>query len=174
MSATDETTAIRSGATPADWPRAADFDELPADVVERWQRFGRPGFADSDAVFFPEYLRLTVDEVRAGYCRMRLTFRPELMHAGGIIHGGAMASLLDSVLVPAIGATLPEGSRYATVDLHVQFMEAVLDDDVVAEGWVTRRGRRVVFGQAEARAASSGRLIASSVLTFNVSPPPAP
>ncbi len=67
------------------------------------------------------------------------------------MHGGAIASLLDSVLVPAIGSSLPEGSRYATVDLHVQFMEGVIDSDVVAEGWVVRRGRRVVFGQAEAQ-----------------------
>jgi len=171
MSATDETTAIRSGATPADWPRAADFDELPADVVERWQRFGRPGFADSDAVFYPEYLGLTVDEVRAGYCRMRLTFRPELMHAGGIIHGGAMASLLDSVLVPAIGSTVELGSSYSTIDLHIQYLEAVADDDSIAEGWIVRRGKRIVFGQAEARAATTGRLLATCALTYSVAPP---
>ena len=72
---------------------------------------------------------------------MRMVFRPELMHAGGIMHGGAIASLLDSVLVPAIGSALPEGSRYSTVDLHVQYMEALVDDDAVAEGWVVRRGR---------------------------------
>jgi acyl-coenzyme A thioesterase PaaI-like protein len=51
-------------------------------------------------------------------------------------------------------------------------MEAIVDEDVVAEGWVVRRGRRVVFGQAEARAARSGRLVATAVLTYNVSPPP--
>ncbi len=101
-----------------------------------------------------------------------LVYRPELMQAGGVMHGGAIASLLDSVLVPAIGASLPEGSRYATVDLHVQFMEGVIDSDVVAEGWVVRRGRRVVFGQAEATAVSTGRLAATAVLTYAVSPPP--
>jgi uncharacterized protein (TIGR00369 family) len=153
--------------------RAEQFDELDPDTTQRWLAFGQdkaPGRGN-----FARHIGLVVEDVRRDYCRMRMVFRPELLQSdGGIMHGGAIASLLDSVLVPAIGATLPEGSRYATVDLHVQYMEALLSDDAVAEGWVVRRGRRVVFGQAEARAASSGRLIATSVLTYNVSPPPAP
>jgi uncharacterized protein (TIGR00369 family) len=150
--------------------RADQFEELDPETRERWLSFGRPN--EHDRVYFPQHLGLVVEEVRRDYCRMRLVFRPELMQAGGVMHGGAIASLLDSVLVPAIGATLPQGSRYATVDLHVQYLEALIDDDAIAEGWVVRRGKRVVFGQAEARAASTGRLVATSVLTYNVSPPP--
>lgn len=130
--------------------------------------FGR-GSPD-EQVFYAQHLGLVVEDVRRDYCRMRLVFRPELMQAGGVMHGGALASLLDSVLVPAIGSTLEPESRFATLDLHVQFLEALVDDDAVAEGWVVRRGRRIVFGQAEARAASTGRLVATSVLTYHVSP----
>ena len=42
-------------------------------------------------------------------------------------------------------------------------------EDVVAEGWVTRRGRTVVFCESEAFGATTGRLVAKSVLTYNVS-----
>ena len=152
--------------------RADQFEELDAATRERWLGFGKE--REQGRGFFARHIGLRVEEVRRDYCRMRLVFRPELLQGGGVMHGGAIASLLDSVLVPAIGATLPEGSRFATVDLHVQYMEALLEDDAVAEGWVVRRGRRVVFGQAEARAAATGRLIATSVLTYSVSPPPAP
>ena len=152
--------------------RADQYEQLDAATTARWLSFGRE--REHERGFFAQHIGLVVEDVRRDYCRMRMVFRPELLQGGGIMHGGAIASLLDSVLVPAIGATLPEGSRYATVDLHVQFLEALLEDDAVAEGWVVRRGRRVVFGQAEARAASTGRLIATSVLTYNVSPPPAP
>ena len=78
------------------------------------------------------------------------------------------ASLLDSVLVPAIGVTVPPGSVYSTVDLHVQFVDSLVDEDAVAEGWIVRRGRRTVFGESEALAANTGRLIAKAVSTFNV------
>jgi acyl-coenzyme A thioesterase PaaI-like protein len=55
------------------------------------------------------------------------------------------------------------------VDLHVQFLSAVKREDVVAEGWVTKRGRTVVFCESEAFGATTGRLVAKSVLTYNVS-----
>jgi uncharacterized protein (TIGR00369 family) len=149
--------------------RADQFEELDPETKARWLAYGRPK-ADSDEVF-ATLLGMRVEEVRRDYCRLRLPFRPELMQAGGVMHGGAIASLLDSVLVPAIGSSLPEASRFATIDLHVQFMDAVTGGDVVAEGWVVRRGRQIVFGQAEARAAESGRLVATAVLTYHVTPP---
>jgi uncharacterized protein (TIGR00369 family) len=148
--------------------RADQYATLPDDAAERWARFGK-----SETVFYPVLLGLEVEETRIDYCRMRMPFKPELLHAGGIVHGGAIASLMDSVVVPAVGSVLGPTDRYSTVDLHVQFIGVVKDEDVVAEGWVTKRGRSVVFCESEAVGASSGRLVARSVLTYNVSPAPA-
>ena len=74
-------------------------------------------------VFFPTLLGLVVEEVRVDYCRMRLPFRPELEQPAGLVHGGAIASLLDSVVVPAVGSAYGADARYSTVDMHVQFIE---------------------------------------------------
>ncbi len=146
--------------------RAADFAELDDAAVARWRNYGQ-----TEDVVFPVLLGLRVEEVRVDYCRMRMPFRSELRQGGGIVHGGALAALLDSVLVPAIGGVLPPGSSFATVDLHVQYLRPAVDDDVVAEGWVVQRGRRTVFGRSEARAATTSELVATSVLTYNVRPP---
>ncbi len=148
--------------------RAEQFEPLPDEAAERWSRFGK-----TETVFYPVLLGLEVEETRVDYCRMRLPFKPELLHAGGIVHGGAIASLMDSVVVPAVGSVLAPDARFSTVDLHVQFIGVVQDEDVVAEGWITKRGRSVVFCESEAVGASSGRLIARSVLTYNISPAPA-
>jgi uncharacterized protein (TIGR00369 family) len=145
--------------------RAERYEPLPEDAAARWARFGR-----SETVFYPMLLGLVVEETRIDYCRMRMPFRTELLQPGGVVHGGAIASLMDAVLVPAVGSLLGPRDRYSTVDLHVQYIGAVKDEDVVAEGWVTRRGRTVVFCESEAIGAISGRLIAKSVLTYNVSP----
>ena len=144
--------------------RAEQYERLPDDAAERWARFGK-----SEIVYYPVLLGFEVEETRVDYCRMRLPFKPELLHAGGIVHGGAIASLMDSVVVPAVGSVLGPNDRYSTVDLHVQFIGVVKDEDVVAEGWVTKRGRSVVFCESEAVGASSGRLSARSELTYNVS-----
>jgi len=150
--------------TPEDFPPVSD------DVWEKWRLFGRPGFFGTTTPLFQEYVGLTIDELREGWCRMRMTFREELHQAAGIVHGGAIASLLDSALVPAIG-TVYEGYQFSTLDLHVQYLRPLIADDAIAEGWIVKRGRRIVFGQAEARAASTGATIATAVLTYHVAPP---
>ncbi|MCU0259924.1 MAG: PaaI family thioesterase [Ilumatobacteraceae bacterium] len=143
--------------------RADRFAALDEATARRWARFGR-----QEQVLYPNLLGLVVEEVRVDYCRMRLPFRPELLQAGGVVHGGAIASLLDAVLVPAVGAALPPRARYSTVDLHVQYLGALTDADAVAEGWVTKRGRNLVFCESEAVDAVAGRVVARAVLTYFV------
>ena len=112
---------------------------------------------------------LNKEEVRVDYCRMSLPHRPEIEQPAGLVHGGAIASLLDAVMVPAVGAAYGREARFSTVDMHVQFIGAVKQQDIVAEGWVVRRGRSVVFCESEVLNAVTGRLVAKSVLTYNVS-----
>lgn len=149
--------------------RAADFESLDEATTQRWMRFGRSG-----TTTFPMLLGLIVEDIRRDYCRMRLPFRDELLQAAGFVHGGAFASLLDHVMVPAVGAVLEAGTNYSTVDMHVQYVRGIAGgeraEDAIAEGWVTHRGRRTVFCEAEAFGATTGNLLAKSVLTYAVSP----
>lgn len=144
--------------------RAANFAALPPEVALRWSRFGK-----WDRVFYPQLLGLIVEEVRVDYCRMRLAYRPELEQPAGLVHGGAIASLLDAVVVPAVGAAYGPEANYSTVDMHVQFLSAVRKQDIVAEGWIVKRGRSVVFCESEATNAETAKVVARSMLTYNVS-----
>jgi uncharacterized protein (TIGR00369 family) len=144
--------------------RAGSFDTLPAELVERWSKFG-----NWEREYFPSLVGLQIEEMRRDYCRMRLPFRRELEQVAGVVHGGAIATLLDSVVVPAIGQAYNSGERFSTVDMHVQFIAGLVEEDAVAEGWVVRRGRSVVFCEAEAVGGTSGKTIARSLLTYNVS-----
>ena len=144
--------------------RAEQFAPLPDDVAARWLKFG-----SWDRVFFPSLLGMTVQEVRVDYCRMLMQYKPELDQPQGLVHGGAIASLLDAVVVPAVGAAYARDVRISTVDMHVQFMNAAKQTDIIAEGWVTKRGRTVVFCESEAICATTGKVAARSVLTYNVS-----
>jgi uncharacterized protein (TIGR00369 family) len=144
--------------------RAASFDPLPAELVERWSNLG-----NWERQYFVGLVGLQVEEVRRDYCRMRLPFRPDIEQTAGVVHGGAIATLLDSVVAPAIGQAYDNGERFSTVDMHVQFLAALVEEDAVAEGWVVRRGRSVVFCEAEAVGGQSGKRIARSLLTYNVS-----
>jgi acyl-coenzyme A thioesterase PaaI-like protein len=62
------------------------------------------------------------------------------------------------------------GWGYFTVQLDVRFIGTVVQEDVVAEGWVDHRGRTLVFCRAEVRTAS-GTLAADATLTYAIRPP---
>ena len=85
------------------------------------------------------------------------------------MHGGVFATLIDSVFVPAIGSGYDERRGFSTVDLDVRFLGAVVDADLLAEGWVVKRGRSIVFCAAEVRTTPDGDLVATGNATFKVS-----
>lgn len=150
--------------------RADQHPPLPPDVEHKWSKL----FLGNNSELYVSLLGLEIEEVRTDYCRMRMPFRAVLNQAAGVVHGGAIASLLDSVVVPVVGSAYDRDARFSTVDMHVQFLSALINEDAVAEGWIVKRGRGTVFCESEAVGATSGKLIARSVMTYNVSFPPAP
>ena len=152
-----------SESTPNLAPRAARFTPLPPETAERFA-----GFAPGRPEYFPGVVGIQLEEVRADYARMRLPFRSVLKQPAGVVHGGALATLIDTVVVPAIASGYDVPHRYLTIDMQIQYMSAVVEEDAVAEGWVTRRGRSIVFCRAEILTAKAG-LVATGTLVYKVS-----
>ncbi len=121
-----------------------------------------------DGTLYNQLLGVQVEEVRRDYGRLRLPFKPELLHPGGVVHGGAIASLIDAAAALAIFSRLTEPPRSsATIDLHVHYLEAVVDEDLIAEAAIRRRGRSIVFVTVEVTTAS-GTVVAHGELSFRV------
>jgi uncharacterized protein (TIGR00369 family) len=113
-------------------------------------------------------LGLQLDEVRKDFCRMRLPFRPELRTAGEVVHGGAIASLIDSAGVVAVWSNVnPNVTRGATIGLTVNYLAAAQGVDLTAEARVIRRGRSVVFVDVYVTS-PSGERIAKGVVTYKL------
>jgi uncharacterized protein (TIGR00369 family) len=146
-------------------PHAAEFALLPE---ERRERFST--FLGSRPEYLPGLLGIVLEEVRVDYSRMRLPYRPVLNQPAGVVHGGAIASLIDTVVVPAIYTGYDEPRRLLTIDLQIQYIAAVVGEDAVAEGWIVKRGRSTVFLRAEVRTAKAG-LVATGTMVYKVSKP---
>jgi uncharacterized protein (TIGR00369 family) len=61
---------------------------------------------------------IEVEELRVDYARMTMPFRESNLQPPGLVHGGAIATLIDTVVVPTIGIGLPEGSLSSTIELR--------------------------------------------------------
>jgi uncharacterized protein (TIGR00369 family) len=152
--------------TAASSNRADQYEPLPEARLARWSTFGQWG-----EPLFPNVVGLVLEEVRVDYGRMRLPYRPELRQPEGMVHGGAIATLIDTVIVPAVGSAYDEIPVMLTIDLQIRFLDVSKETDLVAEGWVTRRGRSISFCQAEVKRAVDHEVVAEGWLVYKVSAP---
>jgi uncharacterized protein (TIGR00369 family) len=95
--------------------------------------------------------------------RMRVRQRHRQMH--GVVHGGILATLADTVAAVAAFSTLAPGSAIATIEMKINFLEAVTEGNLRAEGRVLRTGRNFVVVECEIRNEDNS-LAAKSLLTF--------
>jgi uncharacterized protein (TIGR00369 family) len=141
--------------------RVEDFAPLPQEKEDRIKgNFGKKGFS--------ALLGLVMEEVRQDYSRMRLPYRPQLEQPMGILHGGALAALVDTVVVGAILSGLDTFPKFlATIDLHVHYLGTVVQQDVLAEAWIRRRGRSVLYCAVDART-EDGAQVAHGELAYRI------
>ncbi len=85
----------------------------------------------------------------------------------GVVHGGFMATLLDSVAGCAVHTTLAKGEAYTTLTLEVKNLRPLTRDTgmVRAEGEVIHRGRRQATADAKIYAVETGKLLATATST---------
>jgi uncharacterized protein (TIGR00369 family) len=93
------------------------------------------------------HLGIELAEIEPDRAVLRLPFRPELATMGDVVHGGAIAALLDTASMAAAWSddTVPESLAGATVSMSVDFVAAARGVELTATGRVVRRGRSLCF-----------------------------
>lgn len=98
---------------------------------------------------------------------MEATPGPEHANGGGILHGGYLASLLDSTTGWAVHAALPPGRPAPHTHLSVQYLRAGLPGaKLTCVGRCVRAGRTVAA--AEAEITQNGKVVARAVSSHAV------
>lgn len=92
-------------------------------------------------------LGLELLEVGDGRATMAVTFRPEHLQSG-VMHGGVVASLIDSACAcAALSLILPDA--YGTsVNLQVAYLKPITAGRITARAECLRAGRRILFTEA--------------------------
>src|SRR4051795_1836650 len=92
---------------------------------------------------------------------------PEHCNGSGIVHGGFLASLLDTTTGWAVHARVPAGTAAPHVQLSVQYVRAAVPGTpLVCRGRATGVGRRI--GSTDAEITQDGRVIARAVASHAV------
>jgi len=116
-------------------------------------------------VRYAKLLGIEIDEVSHGFVKMHLDARDELRQVNDVLHGGSVASLIDTAAAFAVITLLDKAQSATTSDLTIHYLRPLASGRVSAEAKVIRPGRRLlvvtveVFGEA-------GSLAATAVTTY--------
>lgn len=89
-----------------------------------------------------------------------------------VVHGGVLAMLVDTAGGFAAFLAAPEGSRVATIEMKINFLEAVESGQIRADARVLRSGKTTSVVDCEVKD-QKGRLVSKALMTFAVIPPSA-
>jgi 1,4-dihydroxy-2-naphthoyl-CoA hydrolase len=84
------------------------------------------------AMPFASALDIELDVAEPGEVRGRMAWAPERCTAGGVMHGGALMALADSLGGICAFLNLPPGAQTATTSSNTVFVRAVRDGEVTA------------------------------------------
>ncbi|HTS11118.1 MAG TPA: PaaI family thioesterase [Candidatus Limnocylindrales bacterium] len=98
--------------------------------------------------------------------RMRVRERHKQVH--GVVHGGVLAALADTAGGLATYMASPLGTRVATIEMKINYLEAVEGGTVHAEARVVRMGAHIAVVDCDVR--DERRLVGKALMTFFVGP----
>jgi uncharacterized protein (TIGR00369 family) len=96
---------------------------------------------------------------------MRVQVRHKQVH--GVVHGGILASLADTVGALAAYPMLPRGTRLATVEMTINYLEPVDRGLIRGEAHVLRLGRNLAVVECDVVDAK-GNLAAKALVTYAI------
>lgn len=133
-----------------------------------------PSRADIIRQFLPTspyvgYLGIQLTNMQPDVAVLTLSFASSLVTVGTTIHGGAIASLIDTAAMVAAWSdtAVPENLRGTTVSLTVTYLAPAEGEDLRATARVLRRGRSLVYLDVEVQSAS-GMSIARGLVTYKL------
>ena len=129
----------------------------PARVERAREAFGLVPYA--------KLLGLELGEVGRGVASVRLEVREELKQYQGVVHGGAVASLIDTAAAFAVLTQLEINERVTTTDLTIHYLRPANSGRLTATARIARTGRRLVVLTVEVTN-DQGILVATAVTGY--------
>jgi uncharacterized protein (TIGR00369 family) len=117
------------------------------------------------SVPYAKFLGLRLGEIHQGQVSIHLDVRDELKQNQGVVHGGAIASLIDTASAFAVLTQIETNERVTTTDLTIHYLRPITSGRMTATARVVRGGRRLFVLSVEVTNETSV-LVATAVTTY--------
>jgi acyl-CoA thioesterase len=118
-----------------------------------------------DSNNYPRLLGFVLDSLEQGRAVLSVEVSEQLLQQQRIMHGGAIASLIDTAVALAIAGISEPGDRFTTVEMKVNYLTPIKAGRAIADARLIKNGRRIVVGDCDV-SDSQGRLAAKGLVTY--------
>ena len=109
-------------------------------------------------------LGFTLKSIEPGHAVFQMEVDERHHNPMGTLHGGIYCDLADAAMGWAYAATLGEGETFTTIELKINFLRAVRQGTLTAEGKVVKAGGTLGYVECDVKD-EQGRLVARASST---------
>lgn len=113
-----------------------------------------------------KFLQIQFTKIEEGLIEARMPLFDHQRQYSGVVHGGVLASLADTVAGFATYTMTPPDKDVLTAELKMSYLRASWGKELIARGYVIKPGRNVHFAECEIYC--EGKLVCKASGTFSV------
>ena len=97
---------------------------------------------------YPSHMQMTLDQIALDAAEVGIKLAECHLQPYWIVHGGVVATIIDTATFWAAFLRLPEDSGLVNVDLKLNYLQSVIDGKLTARGTCIRSGRSICYSEA--------------------------
>ena len=98
---------------------------------------------------YPKHMAMTLEEVDLDSAVIAIELADFHLQPFGIVHGGVVATLIDTATFWSAFLKLPEDSGLVNVDLKLNYLQPAIGGRLTAKGICLRPGRSICYSEAK-------------------------
>jgi uncharacterized protein (TIGR00369 family) len=114
---------------------------------------------------FTNLLGIEIDHVDKDGALLGVEVKKDLLNVQGVMHGGAIASLVDTAVAIAIAGASETDLKFTTVEMKINYLSPVSQGRVRASARLIRNGRRIIVAECDVLDWKE-KLVAKGLVTY--------
>ncbi|MBM9606705.1 PaaI family thioesterase [Desulfopila inferna] len=98
---------------------------------------------------FPAHMSMRLETINQDSAIIGLSLGNCHLQPFGIVHGGVLATLIDTATFWSVFMRLPEDAGLVNVDLKLNYLRPVIDGELKAEGIAIKCGKSISYAEAK-------------------------
>jgi uncharacterized protein (TIGR00369 family) len=98
---------------------------------------------------YPKHMSMAIDSIEIDKAQIVLNTSDCHLQPFGIVHGGVIATLIDTATFWAAFLRIPEDDGLVNVDLKLNYLQPVIEGRLTAKGFCIRPGKSISYSEAK-------------------------